>query len=432
MSQIDGYPGLISDMLKSKIIKLRNEDVDKTVLVNMNKAVERSKGRIVLFLGAAISSFKPAQLPVWLEYLKMLWKSCIDTAYAGDKLSESLNKFFDDGIKTSRIEYPMVTETIARRLGKDYLKVLEAFEADFQNGAWPVNNIHRRFAEYLSSGQVASVMTTNFDNYLERALEVIGANYYKVTGTHETDDIEISKRMPTSTSSKKLVLVVNGSKAFAFARSLMPQLGAGKITFLFKLHGSCYDPPGCVDTHLQRVQGLPASCTDILDTLLKRAVWLVAGFSGADMNENLDYLRFLSNAKQARIFWSSYSAPTSNSAVDRLVARLPSNAGETTGMSCFLMSLEGERIGGGDKFTQFEGKIADWSKGLGKEWCKLILVDLIMLFVSQLSAPGDKGIVDEGRALGSQILSNTQLRQDWNEILRSMKSEGAEEQVRYL
>ena len=80
------------------------------------------------------------------------------------------------------------------------------------------------------------------------------------------------------------------------------------MTFLFKLHGSCYESASCIDTRLQRAQGLPSHLTDILDTLLQRSVWFVAGFSGSDMNDNLDYLRLISNKQHARVVWLSYSA----------------------------------------------------------------------------------------------------------------------------
>lgn len=140
-----------------------------------------------------------------------------------------------------------------------YLDVLEAFRA--QRGAddqWAVNTIHRWAASCLSTGEVAAIMTTNFDNYIEKALELEGANFYQVVGEDEIDDQGIQARLSQSGIQKKLVLIVNGAKSFAFVRSLMPQLGGGKITFLFKLHGSCYEPPSCIDTRLQRPQGLPS------------------------------------------------------------------------------------------------------------------------------------------------------------------------------
>jgi hypothetical protein len=37
-------------------------------------------GRVTLFLGAAISTFKPAQLPMWNDFVELLWTSSLKVA----------------------------------------------------------------------------------------------------------------------------------------------------------------------------------------------------------------------------------------------------------------------------------------------------------------------------------------------------------------
>ena len=175
---------------------------------------------------------------------------------------------FKDFFNRVKAEVPnyLITEIVSRRLGLQYLDLLKAFEAqplpDDSGSSWAINNVHRWAANCLVTGEVAAIVTTNFDNYLEKALEARNAMLYQVTGDVHQDGAAIFKHLPLVSSTQKLVLIVNGPKAFAFIRSLMPHLGGGKITFLFKLHGSCYDPPTCIDTRLQRSQGLPSYSTD--------------------------------------------------------------------------------------------------------------------------------------------------------------------------
>lgn len=41
---------------------------------------KKAKGRVTLFLGAAISTFKPAQLPMWNDFVELLWTSALRVA----------------------------------------------------------------------------------------------------------------------------------------------------------------------------------------------------------------------------------------------------------------------------------------------------------------------------------------------------------------
>ncbi len=42
--------------------------------------VSHVKGRVTLFLGSAISSFKPAKLPMWNRFIELLWTSLLSKA----------------------------------------------------------------------------------------------------------------------------------------------------------------------------------------------------------------------------------------------------------------------------------------------------------------------------------------------------------------
>jgi hypothetical protein len=41
---------------------------------------KKVKGRVTLFLGAAISTFEPAQLPMWNDFVELLWTSSLKVA----------------------------------------------------------------------------------------------------------------------------------------------------------------------------------------------------------------------------------------------------------------------------------------------------------------------------------------------------------------
>ncbi len=182
-------------------------------------------------------------------------------------LTQAFTSYFSNIMRSNKVPNYMVTEIFARLLEKQYLYLLEAFAArKTPSGRWAVNHVHKWAANCLVDGSVAAIMTTSFDDYLEKALEEIRAPYYQTMGNPHTNRPEILQRLATTSESQKLVLIVNGRNAFVFVRSLMPQLGRGKMTFLFKLHGSCYEPASCVDTRLQRAQGLPSHLTDVIDT----------------------------------------------------------------------------------------------------------------------------------------------------------------------
>jgi hypothetical protein len=404
---------------------------------------EKAKGRATLFLGAAISTFKPTQLPMWNDFVQLLWAAALEVATAEVRpdmgtwedsiiegcsltrreVSEGLLSFFEQ-VKDCVPNY-MVTEVISKRLGQQYLQVLDAFQAErLQDGTYAFNEIHKWAANLLATGAVAAVMTTNFDNYLEKAIENRTPLSYQITGDPHVDGREISSRLSLTTVKSSLVLIVNGAKAFAFVRSLMPQLGNGKVTFLFKVHGSCYDPVSCIDTRLQRAQGLPSFATDVLDILLKRTVWLVAGFSGSDMNDNLDYLRFLSSKKEAAIIWLTHPGSRWESAIHGLTSAMTPVKGSRTGFCLVNGHFLGERHSGESKFPRFGQKILKWAHTLGPDWCKLLLVDLVALFE-------DKAGQEAPPRLLQAFNRGTSPRQDWNTILQNMDLEAEESQVMF-
>ena len=425
----------------------KEPDADwKNVSPRVELFASRVKGRVTLFLGSAISSFKPAKLPMWNRFIELLWTSLLNKAtstmqeregkpriYAvlliafADELqvlTQAFMSYFN--MASKKVPNYLVTEIIARRLGKQYLNLLEAFAAQKADGRWAVNHVHEWAANCLVDGSVAAICTTNFDDYLEKALEQIKAPCYQITGNPHIDGPEILQRLATTSETQRLVLIVNGGKAFAFVRTLMPQLGRDKMTFLFKLHGSCYESASCIDTRLQRAQGLPSHLTDILDTLLQRSVWFVAGFSGSDMNDNLDYLRLISNKQHARVVWLSYSASRMEDALRSLLKTMDRRPGSAQGLALLLGGFSGDRTTPTDEFPLFNKSVETWANNLGTEWCKLVVIDLMVLLQARAKEPADPALL---KKLNN---SSEEPRQDWNEILQNMDLRGQESQVRQV
>ncbi len=321
----------------------------------------------------------------------------------------------------------MITEIIARRLGKHYLYLLEAFAAQkTSDGGWAVNHVHKWAASRLVDGSVSAIVTTNFDDYLEKALEEINAPYYQTTGNPHIDGPEILQRLTKTSESQKLVLIVNGRNAFVFVRSLMPQLGKGKMTFLFKLHGSCYEPASCIDTRLQRAQGLPSHLTDIIDTLLQRSVWFVAGFSGSDMSDNLDYLRLLSNNRHSRVVWLSFPGGYMEEALRNFIKIMDPTSGSAQGLALLHGFFSGEMTSATDNFPLFDENVEIWANNLGTEWCKLVVIDLMLFLPARTEEPADPALLKKLNK------SSEEPRQDWNGVLKNMDLRGQECQVRYI
>jgi hypothetical protein len=77
---------------------------------------------------------------------------------------------------------------------------------------------------------------------------------------------------------------------------------------------------------------------------------MVAGFGRSDMNDNLDYLHFLSNKRHASIVWLTFPGSQQESAVHRLSTTLTQETISSSRL-CFLGGyLRGERNSGQKKF----------------------------------------------------------------------------------
>jgi hypothetical protein len=328
-----------------------------------------------------------------------------------------------DNSNPHRVPNYRVTEILARRLGKDYLRLLEAFKSRKTVDGWLINHVHKWAAECLMNGDAYSIVTTNFDDCIETALSSAGAKTYLLTGDYREDGVEIERLLQSTT--KRLILIVSGPRACAFAQKMLPQLGK-PLGFLYKLHGSCYAPNSCIDTRLQRQQGLPAYSVDILDYLLARSVFFIVGFSGGDLNDNTDYLRMIHNKRQAQLVWLQFRGGQIEPGVRQLLEATKDEISDGTDarrvtLRCLHGSITGQRVRWNEKPSEFKEHIVKWCHSLGVPWCKLVVLDLLEL-CGQREAQRERL-----RTLGFV----ESCRQDWNDVVELVQKSPAEsEQVR--
>ncbi|KAE8363803.1 hypothetical protein BDV27DRAFT_158419 [Aspergillus caelatus] len=385
-----GSPDVISSAANSGVLtstgqkpSSRNVGYWGDIRPSVQSMWEEVQGRTTLFLGSALSSFKPTCLPAWDKFVELLCTSILDQATT-DVSSHDVSVLREIILRPLNVANYHITELIARRLGDEYIGVLKAFTARRESCSFchcNVNRAHLWAAERLQKGEVSVIVTTDFDNCLEKALEVLEASQYEFTGRehHST-----------------LVIVVNGRGPSRFAVSLMAQMNRRKVTFLFKIHGSQYRPETRIDTRLQREQSLPSHTVRIMETLLRHTVMFVACYSWSDMEENLDYLCMDRNRDNSRIIWLQRDSANITSAVRKLFARFNDNTSSSGGRFCLMegsICLDIPR----DGFGQFEQAIRQWANGIGPS-CGIRSV--------------------EEKAL-SVVADNTDARQDWNAIMCS-------------
>ncbi|KAM0715007.1 hypothetical protein Q7P37_009472 [Cladosporium fusiforme] len=423
-------PNPISQAFQSGL--LREDDTENLGWTSMgnevNSMLKRADNRTTLFLGAAISSFKPTCFPAWDKFIELIYTSQIqqavselpgDTTELQDSLRQSVAQALDYS-NAHRVPNYKVTETLARRLGKDYLRLLEAFKSRQDGDGWLINHVHRWAAECLMTGDALSIVTTNFDDCIERALSAAGANSYLLTGDHRQDGVEIERLLRLTT--KRLILIISGPRACHFAQNMLPRLGKS-VGFLYKLHGSCYAPDSCIDTRLQRQQGLPAYSVDILDYLLAKSVFFIVGFSGGDLNDNTDYLRMIHNKRQAQLVWLQFRGDQIEPGVRNLLDATKEKAGGAPGESrailrCLHGYITGQRIRWNEEPSEFKEHVVEWCRGLGTSWCKLVVLDLLELC-------GQRYAQTESLQRLGFVKSH---RQDWNDIVEVVEKSPAEKQ----
>lgn len=237
----------------------------------------------VVIAGAGISIAPPSNLPSWWEYNKILIAQT--KAGALERCPEAA-----DILECIDVENKLPVQCISQLIvsqgaGESYFPLLELL-----NGTIPNAN-HYALVELAQQSMLKAVVTTNFDTLIEAAFR--------------------SKAVPLYTAVRK-----------------EDYYEAAKVTEckLFKIHGSVHDYASLIDTVNQKAMGLSAEKRLILENIFYDSDILVVGFSGADLDFDLDYIP-LARALESgsRLTWIIRPGNAPNPNVTALQKRYPQN-----------------------------------------------------------------------------------------------------------
>jgi len=214
----------------------------------------------VLFAGAGCSMAPPSSLPDWKQLndaiLEVLWDR-LEPYGLRDKYREQILASVRQRRDENRFPPDYQAQLMEERVGIRYFELLSAVDSGTYNAV-------QYYAAHMARlGLVKAVITTNFDRNFERAFMEQGVDFISYA-----DEKDFSS------------------------------LSGGAIPLL-KIHGCCSRPDSMVDTGKQRLQGRSKALEQAISSLLEQYPFLVCGFSGADFDENPDYLGFRSAAPRA-------------------------------------------------------------------------------------------------------------------------------------
>jgi tetratricopeptide (TPR) repeat protein len=244
---------------------------------------------VVLICGAGISLDPPAGLPDWHE-LRDGTIRAIAARHPG--LAEHVPMLTAAEMLALPGKRGMSPELVAGTVRSHCPGYFASFAA-MEDGEPNAN--HRRLAEAAAAGAVSLIVTTNFDVFVERALEAAGVAF-------------------------KCCRTAAEFAAF--------DADAGGVQLL-KIHGCITAPDTIVATVEQETVGLGAAKIAAMDRLLPGRWQVFWGYSGADLKIDLDYLRGQTNRDAAAgMVWSLFAGGGFEEAPNAYVAELVGEYGE--------------------------------------------------------------------------------------------------------
>src|SRR4029077_13642933 len=259
------------------------DDVDP--LAAVLKAAEG--GRLLVFAGAGISMAQPSCLPNWKGFNRALLEEVKKSALALPALPNDAAAAIRR-IDFEKLEVEGFSDTVVSSFaGESYFPILEVLDSEQTNAH------HRAIAELARRGACRALVTTNFDQLLERALQEVGVPYDAFVAP---DDY---RRDPKTECS------------------------------IYKIHGSVASAMTLVDTVTQKLRGLSFPVRARLADLFQSHHVLVVGFSGADLVFGADYLALSAlKGSDGGITWIVEPGRTLNPRAEALVRELRGTAAQ--------------------------------------------------------------------------------------------------------
>lgn len=235
----------------------------------------------VIVAGAGISMAAPSNLPSWWQYNKKLIDVIKEQATSLCPEASGLMELID---VEGNLPVQCISDLIVKQgAGKSYFPLLGML-----NSAMPNAN-HFALAELAKSGRLKAVVTTNFDTLIETAFREMAV---------------------------PLMTVVRENIYYEAVKSSTCQL--------FKIHGSALDFDTLIDTVTQKAVGLSPVKRIILEHVLAGSEIAVLGFSGADLDFDLDYIPIIAALENgAKIIWVIRPGTEPNYNVELLMKKYP-------------------------------------------------------------------------------------------------------------
>jgi tetratricopeptide (TPR) repeat protein len=208
---------------------------------------------LIIIAGAGISKDAPTNLPNWWEFNSTIVESIKKTALKQCPSAEGIIDLID----INALPVQSISDIIFRQAaGNSYFGILR-----FLEGVAPNAN-HFAISELAKRREIKAVITTNFDTMIEKAFRVNA----------------IPLICPLSESDYYNSLEENHCK-------------------IYKIHGSVVNEETLIDTVTQKALGISAEKRLLLELECREADIAVIGFSGADLDFDIDYIPFSSAVK---------------------------------------------------------------------------------------------------------------------------------------
>jgi hypothetical protein len=224
---------------------------------------------LVILAGAAVSMPPPSSLPGWTQLNTAFLEAL--AVLVGENTEFEVDGSFVGFLLQRRDETGHIPPEFQAQLAEDecdvdYFRVLQSLDIE----TW--NACHGSIARLAESGVLRALVTTNFDRLGELAIAATGVEPRVFCDMHDFEQLEAFLEEP------------------------------GGACPVIKVHGTVDRPETMVDTLRQRVVGRPEALERALATIFRRHAVLVAGFSGADLAYDPEYLGLRAGAAESPAF----------------------------------------------------------------------------------------------------------------------------------
>lgn len=235
---------------------------------------------LALIVGAGISVDSPSCLPSWWDYNKTIVKVIKEQA---ELLCPNAKEVLEELEVNSNLPVQCLSDVLVNEgAGKYYFPLLKLLNSTIPNAN------HYSIEMLAEEGIVSTIITTNFDTLIETAFE----NRKTRLSVKVTDD-EYGHQI-------------------------------NECNQLFKIHGTVQNVQTLIDTVTQKAMGLSDIKRKRLNSLLREKDIAILGFSGADLDFDLNYIPIFDSLQNGhKLTWVVYPGTELNDNILKLKDKFP-------------------------------------------------------------------------------------------------------------